>query len=73
VAKILLGDNIDSVAVMLLTVTFQCDGFWTSTVFPCMHIYSWPRVYINQTCAKLDLLQNFGKNPVAPCRPPSVL
>ena len=47
--KILLGHNPGSVAIMLLPITFQCVGFWTSTVSPCMYMYSWSRVYTIQT------------------------
>jgi hypothetical protein len=61
----MLGDNTDSVAVMLLPVTFQCVGFCTAAVFLRIHVYSWPRVYTIHTCAKFDLLQNFRSYLVA--------
>ena len=62
-----MGDNIDSVAVVLLPVTFR----WLDFVLPLYSV-----VYtraVDHVYTQFDLLQNFGRYLIASPQPPSAL
>jgi hypothetical protein len=58
--RILLGDNTGGGAVMLLLISFQRFGIWTSIGLPCVYISSWllssilHRTFQNVTTASVE-------------------
>ena len=60
--RILLGDNTNSVAVVVRPIRFQCAGAWSSSALPSTHICEWLHVYSFPTCAKFLLVSDLPES-----------